>query len=76
MACTEIHTDPEESKQWEGAFEGLTADVNWRLSGYRNDIDNMIDYNPHTKNTITQAKYVLKVLRLQRTSTLGRWRTR
>lgn len=37
--------DPEESKQWEGAFEGLTAGVNWRISGYRNDVDNLIDYN-------------------------------
>ncbi|ALR74858.1 TonB-dependent vitamin B12 receptor BtuB [[Enterobacter] lignolyticus] len=36
---------PEESKQWEGAFEGLTAGVTWRVSGYRNDIDNLIDYN-------------------------------
>lgn len=34
---------PEESKQWEGAFEGLTAGVNWRVSGYRNDVDNLID---------------------------------
>lgn len=46
---------PEESKQWEGAFEGLTAGVNWRLSGYRNDIDNMIDstgdlFNPKYYN--------------------------
>ncbi|KNC10603.1 vitamin B12/cobalamin outer membrane transporter [Klebsiella sp. RIT-PI-d] len=37
--------DPEESKQWEGAFEGLTAGVNWRVSGYRNDVDDLIDYN-------------------------------
>lgn len=37
--------DPEESKQWEGAFEGLTSGVTWRLSGYRNDIDNLIDYD-------------------------------
>nr|WP_159466059.1 TonB-dependent vitamin B12 receptor BtuB [Scandinavium goeteborgense] len=37
--------DPEESKQWEGAFEGLTAGVNWRVSGYRNDVDNLIDYD-------------------------------
>ncbi len=29
--------DPEKSKQWEGAFEGLTA-ANWRISGYRNDV--------------------------------------
>lgn len=33
---------PEESKQWEGGFEGLTGSVNWRVSGYRNDIDNLI----------------------------------
>jgi TonB-dependent vitamin B12 receptor len=39
--------DPEESKQWEGAFEGLTAGVNWRVSGYRNDVDNLIDYDSH-----------------------------
>ena len=37
--------EPEESKQWEGALEGLTAGVNWRVSGYRNDIDNLIDYD-------------------------------
>ena len=35
--------NPEESKQWEGGFEGLTGPVNWRISGYRNDIDNLID---------------------------------
>jgi len=34
---------PEKSKQWEGAFEGLTAGVNWRVSGYRNDIEDLID---------------------------------
>lgn len=36
---------PEESKQWEGAFEGLTGSVSWRVSGYRNDVDNLIDYD-------------------------------
>lgn len=36
---------PEESKQWEGAFEGLTESISWRVSGYRNDIDNLIDYD-------------------------------
>lgn len=40
--------DPEKSKQWEGGFEGLTGPVNWRLSGYRNDIDNLIDSDPTT----------------------------
>lgn len=35
---------PEESKQWEAGFEGLTGQVTWRISGYRNEIDNLIDY--------------------------------
>ncbi|KYQ98647.1 vitamin B12/cobalamin outer membrane transporter [Serratia plymuthica] len=35
---------PEESKQWEGGFEGLTGPVTWRVTGYRNDIDNLIGY--------------------------------
>lgn len=34
---------PEKSKQWEGGAEGLTGAVNWRISAYRNDIDDMID---------------------------------
>ncbi|WP_213992551.1 TonB-dependent vitamin B12 receptor BtuB [Sodalis sp. dw_96] len=37
--------DPEESKQWEGGVEGLTGPVDWRISAYRNDIDNLIDYD-------------------------------
>lgn len=36
---------PERSKQWEGAFEGVTGGVNWRVSGYRNDIEDLIDSN-------------------------------
>lgn len=40
--------NPEESKQWEGGFEGLAGPVNWRLSGYRNDIDSLIDSDPAT----------------------------
>ncbi|WP_312180769.1 TonB-dependent vitamin B12 receptor BtuB [Pantoea sp. CTOTU46764] len=39
---------PEESKQWEGGFEGLTGPVSWRVSGYRNDIENLIDSDPST----------------------------
>lgn len=35
---------PEESQQWEGGFEGLTGPVTWRVTGYRNDIDNLISY--------------------------------
>ncbi|GKX48052.1 TonB-dependent vitamin B12 receptor BtuB [Pectobacterium carotovorum] len=41
-----LNLKPEESKQWEGGFEGLTGPVNWRLSGYRNDIDNLINFDP------------------------------
>ncbi|WP_226068236.1 TonB-dependent vitamin B12 receptor BtuB [Dickeya zeae] len=33
---------PEESKQWEGGIEGLTGPVNWHVSAYRNDVDNLI----------------------------------
>ncbi|MGD9426372.1 TonB-dependent vitamin B12 receptor BtuB [Pantoea sp. NSTU24] len=40
--------DPEKSKQWEGGLEGLSGPVNWRVSGYRNDIDNLIDSDPQT----------------------------
>lgn len=36
---------PEKSKQWEGGFDGLTGPVNWRVSGYRNDIDDLIDFD-------------------------------
>ncbi|KQN63358.1 TonB-dependent vitamin B12 receptor BtuB [Erwinia sp. Leaf53] len=36
---------PEKSKQWEGGFEGLSGPVNWRLSGYRNDIDDLINFD-------------------------------
>lgn len=36
---------PEESKEWEGGLEGLTGPLNWRLSAYRNDIDQMISYD-------------------------------
>lgn len=36
---------PEESKQWEGGVEGLTGPLTWRVSAYRNDIDNLIDYD-------------------------------
>ncbi len=40
--------NPEESKQWEAGIEGLSGPVSWRISGYRNDIDNLIDSDPVT----------------------------
>ncbi|EMM4086111.1 TonB-dependent vitamin B12 receptor BtuB [Shigella flexneri] len=35
---------PEESKQWEAGIEGLTGPLDWRLSIYRYEIQNLIDY--------------------------------
>ncbi len=35
---------PEKSKQWEAALEGLSGPVNWRLAAYRNHVTNLIDY--------------------------------
>lgn len=35
---------PEESKQWETGLEGLTGPLDWRLSAYRYEIQNLIDY--------------------------------
>lgn len=34
---------PEESKQWEGGFEGITGPLEWRLTAYRNNITNLIE---------------------------------
>ncbi|GKW17583.1 vitamin B12 transporter BtuB [Pectobacterium carotovorum subsp. carotovorum] len=39
---------PEESKQWEIGVEGLSGPVNWRVSGYRNEVDNLINYRSIT----------------------------
>ncbi len=36
---------PEESKQWEAGLEGLTGPLNWRLSTYRHEIENLITYS-------------------------------
>ncbi|WP_233967753.1 TonB-dependent vitamin B12 receptor BtuB [Pectobacterium polaris] len=35
---------PEESKQWEIGVEGLSGPVNWRVSGYRNEVNDLINY--------------------------------
>ncbi|MEQ5326118.1 TonB-dependent vitamin B12 receptor BtuB [Proteus vulgaris] len=39
-----LNLKPEESKQWEGGFEGLTGLLAWRVTAYRNDIENLIAY--------------------------------
>ncbi|MBY6258802.1 TonB-dependent vitamin B12 receptor BtuB [Phytobacter diazotrophicus] len=36
---------PEESKQWEAGIEGLTGPLDWRLSAYHYEIQNLIDYS-------------------------------
>ncbi|MDX7991940.1 TonB-dependent vitamin B12 receptor BtuB [Xenorhabdus littoralis] len=47
---------PEESQQWEGGIEGLTGSLNWRLSVYRNEIEQLINFaNNHYEN-IGKAK--------------------
>lgn len=54
------YLEPEKSKQWEGGFEGLTGPVNWRVSGYRNDIDNLIDSDPATYRYYNISKARIK----------------
>lgn len=51
---------PEESKQWEGGFEGLTGPVTWRVSAYRNDIDNLIDSDPVSYRYYNIGKATIK----------------
>ena len=36
--------NPEKSKQWEAALEGLTGPVNWRVAAYHNKVSNLITY--------------------------------
>ncbi|WP_437891486.1 TonB-dependent vitamin B12 receptor BtuB [Phytobacter sp. V91] len=46
---------PEESKQWEAGVEGLTGPLDWRLSAYRYEIDNLITYNNTAYYNINSA---------------------
>lgn len=50
------HLNPEKSKQWEAGVEGLTQGVDWRLSLYKNDIDNLIAFNNNTYINYSKAK--------------------
>ncbi len=52
--------DPEESKQWEGGVEGLTGPVNWRISAYRNEIDNLIDFDTFNNTYYNIGKAQIK----------------
>jgi len=46
---------PEESKQWEAGLEGLTGPVEWRLSAYRYEIDNLVTYSQTAYYNINSA---------------------
>ena len=46
---------PEESKQWEAGLEGLTGPVDWRLSAYRYEIQNLIDYDNNAYYNVKSA---------------------
>lgn len=46
---------PEESKQWEAGLEGLTGPVDWRLSAYRYEIDNLVTYSQTAYYNINSA---------------------
>lgn len=52
--------DPEKSKQWEGGFEGLSGPLGWRVSGYRNDIEDLIDSDP-----VSQRYYNIRKARIK-----------
>ncbi|MEK9495984.1 TonB-dependent vitamin B12 receptor BtuB [Photorhabdus sp. P32] len=47
---------PEESTQWEGGIEGITGQLNWRLTVYRNEIEQLIDYANSRYYNIGRAK--------------------
>jgi vitamin B12 transporter len=46
---------PEESKQWEAGIEGLTGPLDWRLSAYRYEIENLITYSDTAYYNINSA---------------------
>ncbi len=46
---------PEESKQWEAGVEGLTGPLDWRLSAYRYEINNLITYSDTAYYNINAA---------------------
>nr|WP_113865681.1 TonB-dependent vitamin B12 receptor BtuB [Brenneria salicis]NMN93183.1 vitamin B12 transporter [Brenneria salicis ATCC 15712 = DSM 30166]RBP64044.1 vitamin B12 transporter [Brenneria salicis ATCC 15712 = DSM 30166]RLM31078.1 TonB-dependent vitamin B12 receptor [Brenneria salicis ATCC 15712 = DSM 30166] len=50
----------EESSQWEAGLEGLTGPLSWRLSAYRNKIDNLIDYDYVTNKYFNTDKATIK----------------
>lgn len=47
---------PETSKNYEFGFEGLTSNVNWKATVYRNDIRNLIQWGSSTPENIGHAQ--------------------
>ncbi|PHM72798.1 TonB-dependent vitamin B12 receptor BtuB [Xenorhabdus kozodoii] len=47
---------PEKSQQWEIGLEGLTGPLNWRLSAYRNDIEQLINFANNRYENRDKAK--------------------
>jgi vitamin B12 transporter len=54
----------EESKQWEAGLEGDTGPLNWRLSAYRNKIDNLITYD-YNETTFEGSYYNIEAATLK-----------
>ncbi|MEB6381361.1 TonB-dependent vitamin B12 receptor BtuB [Leclercia adecarboxylata] len=46
---------PEESKQWEAGLQGVTGPLDWRLSTYHYEIENLIDYNNNAYFNVKSA---------------------
>ncbi|AHF78904.1 TonB-dependent vitamin B12 receptor [Sodalis praecaptivus] len=63
--------DPEQSKQWEGGIEGLTGPLDWRLSAYRNDIDDMIAWDTGSETYYNIGKARIKGLEWTGSFTTG-----
>ncbi|WBA08535.1 TonB-dependent receptor domain-containing protein [Salinivibrio kushneri] len=55
---------PEESSNTELALRGVTADVDWSLTGYINNIDNMIDWDNEAKKNRNIGEVTIKGIEL------------
>ncbi|OOF05096.1 TonB-dependent receptor domain-containing protein [Salinivibrio sp. MA607] len=56
--------NPDESANTELALHGLTADIDWSLTGYINHIDNMIDYDMTTSKYRNVEEVTIKGIEL------------
>ncbi|KKA44951.1 TonB-dependent receptor domain-containing protein [Salinivibrio sp. KP-1] len=55
---------PEESSNTELSLRGATADVDWSLTGYINNIDNMIDWDAEAKKNRNIGEVTIKGIEL------------